>query len=195
MVVGYVDTVGAAAACGGRGKSDAGTRRRFLAGVEAGPALVAMHASRRRRRDEEDMVSTQRGTERSRRHGRALRALTRATLAGLVAVALLPAAEAGAVTLNPGDILVSDVDFLGESDAVIRVDPATGAQTTVSTGGSFVDPFGVALEADGDILVADADAFGGLGGVIRVDPATGAQTTVSTGGSFVDPAGIAVEAD
>jgi hypothetical protein len=65
----------------------------------------------------------------------------------------------------------------------------------VSAGGSFVDPFGVALEADGDILVADTDAFGGGGGVIRVDPATGAQTAVSTGGSFVDPAGIAVEAD
>ena len=75
---------------------------------------------------------------------------------------------------------------------MIRVDPATGAQTTVSSGGSFVNPLGIAVEADGDILVADADAFGGHGGAIRVDPATGAQTTVSAGGSFVSPVGIAV---
>jgi NHL repeat len=67
---------------------------------------------------------------------------------------------------------------------VIRVNPTTGAQATVSSGGSFVDPSGIAVEADGDILVADANAFGGGGGVIRVDPATGAQTTVSSGSSF-----------
>jgi hypothetical protein len=76
---------------------------------------------------------------------------------------------------------------------VIRVDPATGAQTTVSSGGSFDAPSGIALEADGDILVADVQAFADfLGGVIRVDPATGAQTTVSSGGSFLNPFGVAV---
>jgi hypothetical protein len=110
------------------------------------------------------MVSTERGSGRSRRSGRALGRAARAALAALAALALLPAAEAGAVEVNPGDIVVANVDFLGDSEAVIRVDPASGAQTAVSTDGSFVDPFGIALEADGNILVADANAYGGWGG-------------------------------
>jgi hypothetical protein len=94
-----------------------------------------------------------------------------------------------------GDILVADTGaFAGFQGGVIRVDPASGAQTTVSSGGSFFDPSGVALEADGDILVADQNAFAGPGGVIRVDPASGAQTTVSSGGSFLHPTGVAVVA-
>ena len=92
-----------------------------------------------------------------------------------------------AVTLHEGDILVADPG----AGAVIRVDPASGAQTTVSSGGIFAFPLGIAVEADGNILVADFIA----GAVIRVDPATGAQTTVSSGGSFINATGIAVEAD
>jgi hypothetical protein len=103
-----------------------------------------------------------------------------------------------------GDILVADVNAFGGAGRVIRVDPLTGARTTVSEnsappgGPAFLDPVGVALEADGDILVADAGAFGGEGGVIRVDPLTGARTTVSEnsapprGPAFDDPFGVAV---
>jgi hypothetical protein len=43
---------------------------------------------------------------------------------------------------------------------VIRVDPASGAQTTVSSGGSFVDPFGIAVvpaDGDGDGVADDED--------------------------------------
>jgi sugar lactone lactonase YvrE len=106
------------------------------------------------------------------------------------------AADAGAVQLSPGDILVADQEAFGSRGGVIQVDPATGAQTTVASGGSFANPARVALEAGGDILVTDADAFAfGTGGVIRVDPATGAQTTVSSGGSFADPVAVALEAD
>jgi hypothetical protein len=61
-----------------------------------------------------------------------------------------------------------------------------------SSGGSFVSPYALALEADGDILVADLSAFNGNGAVFRVDPVTGARTTVSTGGSIRGPNGIAV---
>jgi len=90
-----------------------------------------------------------------------------------------------------GDILVTSSGLgSGGPSSVIRVDPVSGSQTTVSTGGDFDDPRGIAVEADGDILVADlAD------GVIRVDPVTGAQTTVSSGGSFVTPYGVTLEAD
>jgi streptogramin lyase len=126
---------------------------------------------------------------------RALRAAACAGLAAVAGLALGPAAGAGAVTLGPGDIVVLDAEAFGFTGGVIRVDPVSGAQTTVTSGGSFVIPRGLALEADNDILVVDPEAFGGPGGVIRIDPVSGAQTTVSSGGSFVNPAAIAVEPD
>ena len=94
-----------------------------------------------------------------------------------------------------GDILVADYGALGGSGAVIRVKPASGARSTVSSGGSLSDPAGIAIAADGDIAVADFRAPGGHGSVIRVDPATGEQTPLSVGGSFVDPGYLAFEAD
>ncbi|MBI2455849.1 MAG: PEP-CTERM sorting domain-containing protein [candidate division NC10 bacterium] len=103
------------------------------------------------------------------------------------------ATKTQAVTLNPGDILVADANaFSGFTGGIIRVNPTTGAQTTVSSGGSFFDPIGIAIAANGDLVVVDNFAFGGTGGVIRVDPVTGAQTTVSSGGSFFNPSGIAI---
>jgi hypothetical protein len=83
-------------------------------------------------------------------------------------------------------------DWAGKS-ALIRVDPVTGAPTTVSLNGLFSWPWGIAVEAGGNILVADENQFGS--GLIRVDPDTGAQTMVSVGGSFQRPWGVAVEAD
>lgn len=75
--------------------------------------------------------------------------------------------------------------------AIVRVDPVSGVQTVVSSGGSLVNPNGVATDAAGDIIVADESAFGS-GGIIRVDPSTGVQTTISSGGLFQGPAGVAV---
>ncbi len=93
--------------------------------------------------------------------------------------------------LNAGDIFVAD--FFGRR--IVRVDPVTGAQTTVSSGGSLFRPNFLVIDGDGDLLVSDRDAFGGSGGIIRIDPVSGAQTTVSSGGGFVDPAGIALDAN
>jgi sugar lactone lactonase YvrE len=118
--------------------------------------------------------------------GSVLRRASRTTVAVAALCFALPCA-AGAVELAPGDILVAD-----RGSGIIRVDPATGAQTTISSGGLFSEdnrPSDIAVEADGDILVTD------LARLIRVDPATGAQTIVSSGGSFSDPVGVAVEAD
>ena len=123
----------------------------------------------------------------------------RRALAGmLVASGLAVPASADAVSLRPGDILVTDL----ARDAVIRVDPATGQQALVSNNivsdtGLIDIPLGIALDAGGSILVADADAGGA---VIRVNPTTGQQTLVSnaavnTGPDlFSDPAGIALDA-
>jgi DNA-binding beta-propeller fold protein YncE len=125
-------------------------------------------------------------SDRGRRLDLARRRLVLITMALLVA--LVGPAEVAAVTLNPGDILVSDGAF--GTGAVILVDPVTGSQTTVSAGGSLGGLWGIALDANGDILVAATST-----GIIRIAPSTGGQTIVSTGGSFVAPQGIAVAAN
>ncbi len=84
-----------------------------------------------------------------------------------------------------GNILIADPSAFGGSGGVIRVNPSTGARTTVSRNSSpsgstaFDDPIDLAIEPGGGIIVADHSAFGGHGGVIRVNPTTGARTTVS----------------
>lgn len=126
-------------------------------------------------------------------------------------LALLVLAPSGAVApaagaAPSGDIFVADFNaFADGGGGVIRVDPVTGARSTVSsnaspaTGPSFADPAGMALAPGGDLLVADMNAFGGPGGVIRVNPVTGARSTVSAnlaplgGPSFEDPSGIVLD--
>lgn len=79
--------------------------------------------------------------------------------------------------------------------SVVRVDPGSGSQSSVSVGQNLISPSGIVEAADGSLLVVDREAFGGPGGVVRVDPATGTQTVVSSGGQFHDPTGIAIAAD
>ena len=62
-----------------------------------------------------------------------------------------------------------------------------GAQTVVSSGGQFVDPYSVAVAPDGSLVVADPGTYGGTGTIFRVDPTTGAQSVITTGGYLVDP--------
>lgn len=93
-----------------------------------------------------------------------------------------------------GNILVSDSQAFGGSGGVIRVDPTTGAQMSVSSGGSFVAPNGITLDASGNIIVSNPDQSGATpDSIIRVDPITGVQTVVSSGLSFVLPSGNTVE--
>ena len=81
----------------------------------------------------------------SQMKARLQRALTCLAILG-VAVAATPDV-AKAVTLNPGDILVADLNAFGGPGAIFRVDPTTGAQTTISSGGNFVGPAGIAIVA------------------------------------------------
>src|SRR5438128_2265939 len=89
------------------------------------------------------------------------RALARG--AALLACGLALAAPVKAASAGRVDLLVTDLRLR----AVIRVDSATGNQTVLSAGGSFVLPVGIAVAPSGDIFVVDADAFGGSGGIIR----------------------------
>jgi streptogramin lyase len=95
-----------------------------------------------------------------------------------------------------GDILVADAGSLESQveGGVLRVNPTSGAQTTVVFGQNqpISNPTGIVVEANGDLLVVDPTTSA----VYRIDPASPQeQTTVSSGGSFVDPTGIALEAN
>jgi sugar lactone lactonase YvrE len=104
-----------------------------------------------------------------------------------------------------GDLLVAD---LGEPEvkdgAIIRVNPYTGRQTVLASGGLFYDPAGITVGPDGSIYVIDPlfvdDSLHPQGGlVIRVDPRTGTQQLISS--NFDAPAlfnyafGIALAGD
>jgi hypothetical protein len=108
--------------------------------------------------------------------------------------------EPTGIVLGPrGEILVVDQRAFGGPcpigcGGVIRLDPTTGSQTRVSSGGNLAGPRGIAVDADGLILVANTQALGN-GGVIRVDPVSGAQAPLSSGGHFVSPIGIAIVPD
>jgi sugar lactone lactonase YvrE len=100
-----------------------------------------------------------------------------------------------------GSLVVADMGVPNSKDgAIVRVDPLSGVQSLVSSGGEFYDPAGIAVGPDGQLWVADNRAPDDDGAVIKVDPRTGAQTLVTERAD--DPArdkldlpfGIAVEA-
>ncbi|MEA2400839.1 MAG: hypothetical protein QOK00_1242 [Thermoleophilaceae bacterium] len=99
-----------------------------------------------------------------------------------------------------GGIVVADMGTRNVKDgAVIRVDPITGRQSLVSSGGWFYDPSGIAIGPGGVLYVLDNLAGTNSGAVIRVDPKTGQQELISSDfnplGLFDLPFGIAVDSD
>jgi streptogramin lyase len=94
-----------------------------------------------------------------------------------------------------GTLVVADEEAgPGQQGEVIRVDPATGTQTVVSSGGNFADPSGIAVAANGDLYVADISALG-AGAIFKVNPVSGAQTTVSSNNNLATPSGIVLAAN
>src|SRR5882762_7131444 len=117
-------------------------------------------------------MNTHIGTSLNRILGHATRAAAAvwSVLAPVLLILLFASSPVSAVTINPGDILVVDPNALGGNGGIFKIDPATGAQTIVSSGGFFQEPVGIVIEADGNIVVTDRTGF-----VIRVNPATGIQ--------------------
>ena len=113
-------------------------------------------------------------------------------LVAAVLTLFLVSASAHGATLQSGDVVVVDLDSFGApgGGAIFLVDTATGAQTVLSSGGSFFNPTQIANDASGDLLVTHQNP----GQVFRVDPATGAQTLVASGGNLINPWGIAIDA-
>src|SRR6185369_8246789 len=89
--------------------------------------------------------------------------------------------------LSSGDILTAN--FFG-GGSIIRVDPITGAQAVVASGGNFRALSGIALDRSGAIFVTDLLQDE----IIRVDATTGTQTVVSAGNNLLFPVGIAIDA-
>ncbi len=82
--------------------------------------------------------------------------------------------------------------------ALIQIDPATGARTTLSQRGKLITPMRFAIEASGAIFVVNAEGANegcrlGCGNVIKIDPLSGAQIVVSSGGLFGMLHGLALE--
>jgi len=90
-----------------------------------------------------------------------------------------------------GDLFAADPAAAGGA-AILRVNPTTGAQMNISSGGSLRAPVGVVAASTHALFVADAQAFDGYGWVLRVDPKTGDQTKLCSGGRFREPQAIAV---
>jgi hypothetical protein len=107
-----------------------------------------------------------------------------------------------------GRILVADDNSqgLGDTGALIAVNPSSGQQTavsnnTISPPDLFADPKGLEIDSAGRPLVVDPEGqgVGNFGAVIRVSPSSGLQTSISdqninTGTDyFSDPEGIGLE--
>ena len=96
-----------------------------------------------------------------------------------------------------GNIVVADFDA-GGSGEIIRLDPVSGAQTVLASGG-LIHPEFLAVAPDGGIIVA-ATAPHGLfqpvanGQIVRVDPSSGAVSVIGEHGGLQNPVGVAIEA-
>lgn len=91
-----------------------------------------------------------------------------------------------AAIIDVGDIIASDFT----AGHLLKIDPVTGVQTVIASGGGLVNPQGFVVENSGTILVVERSSQS----ILRVDLSTGQQTTISTGGSFVNILNVAVEA-
>jgi hypothetical protein len=91
--------------------------------------------------------------------------------------------------LGPGDILVADPSAASGAGAVIRVNPTTGVQSVVTSGGPLREPVAIAATTN-RAYVADPAANGGIGGVVQVNLDGSAPSLLASGGLLVDPRGI-----
>jgi hypothetical protein len=66
-------------------------------------------------------------------------------------VVLLSVGQLQAASAKPRDILIGDQS----TDAIIRVDPLTGKQAIMSSGGFVQNPFGLAIDWTGQLIVSD----------------------------------------
>ncbi|MDX1467195.1 MAG: serine hydrolase, partial [Halomonas sp.] len=98
--------------------------------------------------------------------------------------------EPPCLSAGPEELLVTDLDGPDGSGALLRVDPATGAQTLVSWGGFFTSPVDVVVSPKGFYWVADARR-----GLIEVNPTNGYQQLVVPIGTLEFPMSLSLLPD
>jgi hypothetical protein len=124
----------------------------------------------------------------------AFSAIVIAVLATAIALAASAKAQTSINTasnrLSPGDIVYADSGDAIQGGFIIKVDPATGQKTVISSGGYLHMPFDVVIDAAGQIIVSDS------GRLIRIDPDTGGQTVIAddSQGNLGFPYGIGLNA-
>ena len=91
--------------------------------------------------------------------------------------------------LAPGDIVYTDSGNAIEGGFVVKVDPDTGAQTVLASGGYLSLPFDLGMDALGRLILTDS------GRLIRLNPGTEDQELLGDGSDRIlgYPAGIAVD--
>ena len=107
----------------------------------------------------------------------------RACLGAALGLALLAPTAADAVTLKPGDLVVS---FSEPPVTIAKVKPRTGALTPIASGDHLKAPWQLAVSPNGQIVVADYQDKS----ILSIDPVTGVQTVVSSAATF-KPVGLA----
>ena len=96
---------------------------------------------------------------------------------------------------SSGNWIVADPDAFNFAGAVFRVNPITGAKSTISSGQHFYYLQGLALAPNGDIYVSEVGNAEKPKKIIKVNPVTGAQTVLATNGNLQFPVGMEVESD
>lgn len=110
------------------------------------------------------------------RHSRRNVSIAFIGLLGILCSVVLGATAFGqtsASKLNPGDILYADSGNTVDGGFIIKVDPNTGQETVLSSGGLLQLPFAPLIDSTGQIVVSDS------GRLLRVNPKTGIQTVIA----------------
>jgi hypothetical protein len=98
----------------------------------------------------------------------------------------VPSLANGTVLVATGPSPFSNADQSSFPIGIVAVDPNTGAQAPVSTGGLFSLPTYIWEAPNQQLYVSDLTAFG-TGALFAVDAATGQQRVVAQGGNFNGP--------
>jgi hypothetical protein len=99
---------------------------------------------------------------------------------------VVPSLPDGTILVCTGPSAFSSLNQSSFPTGIIGVNPTTGAQTVISTGGLFSLPTYVTEAPNQQLYVSDLTAFG-TGAVFRVDPNTGQQSLVAKGGMINGP--------
>jgi streptogramin lyase len=114
---------------------------------------------------------------------------------GLTCALVAPTAESQ--TISQGDVFalvfrINESNFFVDQ-AIVRVDPTTGAQSTIAAGPPLIRPWGLVSDRNGDLVYNDTVVVDNLArpGILRLDPETGQRTIVSLGQELTFTAGQA----